>query len=284
MTKLSVLMSARNAEKTIISAVKSALFAMPSNSELLILLDACTDDSLGRVSSIRDKRVRIQVSETRLGINAGRNLLASEAQGEYLGIMDSDDICLPWRFSYSLRKIRHFDAVFGTAIVFGSKLRPFPILPQVPLTLSGESLRLALALSNPLVHSTALLRRSVIASIGGYSDAKSEDYDLWLRMELAGYKMFRTGLPLLCYRFHPLQVSQEANFMKNVMSDKTLSSSLFSLRSQLAKAEFGSPSWNDEIEARLRQRLYSLSPFLKVEHAGLPRFLRKWKNKAISKN
>jgi glycosyltransferase involved in cell wall biosynthesis len=279
---LSVLMSARNSEKTIHAAVSSALFSMPTNSELLVLLDACTDNTYQVVAAIDDPRIRIIESHRRLGINQGRNLLIDESVGDFVAVMDSDDICLPWRFIISTKIVKDFDAVFGTAIVFGSRLRPLPILPQLPISLSGESIKLALALANPIVHSTALIRRSALVKIGGYSKAKSEDYELWIRMLNEGLKLKRLGFPLIGYRFHPSQVSQANDFMEQVNSDSILQESLGKLRMSIAKDYLGESGWSPQVEQRIRKLAYKAKPLLKIEHHGLPRFLRNWKNRAIS--
>lgn len=280
MVYLSVLMSARNAEKTISKAVKSSLAAMPRDSELLVLLDNSQDASLSLLEKISDSRMRLIVSNERLGINKGRNLLLREAAGEYVAIMDADDICLPWRFHVSNSLISRFDAVFGTAIVFGSRLRPFPILPQLPLSLSGETMKLALSLSNPLVHSTAMIRRSSIIDAGGYSDAKSEDYELWIRMQNLGYKLFRSWVPLICYRFHSAQASQEEDFMIQVQSDPKLIHSITQLRDEVSFSVAGRGGWNSSVEASVRRRAYTISPLLRLEHKGLPDFLKRWKKRA----
>jgi len=273
-------MSARNAEKTISKAVKSSLAAMPRDSELLVLLDNSQDASLSLLEKISDSRMRLIVSNERLGINKGRNLLLREAAGEYVAIMDADDICLPWRFHVSNSLISRFDAVFGTAIVFGSRLRPFPILPQLPLSLSGETMKLALSLSNPLVHSTAMIRRSSIIDAGGYSDAKSEDYELWIRMQNLGYKLFRSWVPLICYRFHSAQASQEEDFMIQVQSDPKLIHSITQLRDEVSFSVAGRRGWNLSVEASVRRRAYAMSPLLRLEHKGLPDFLKRWKKRA----
>lgn len=277
-------MSARNAEKTISLAVKSSLVAMPNDSELLVLLDNSEDDSLSILKKTNDPRLRLIISGERLGINKSRNLLLQEAVGEFVAVMDADDVCLPWRFHVSKRLIRRFDAIFGTAIVFGSRLRPFPVIPQLPLSLSGEALKLALSLSNPLVHSTAMIRRSALVCAGGYSEAKSEDYELWVRMQNLGYKLFRSWLPLICYRFHPSQASQAEDFMTQVQLDQNLGHSLTQLRSEIAISLSGKKEWNQSTEESVRRRVYAMCPWLKVEHKGLPEFLKRWKQRALKRS
>jgi GT2 family glycosyltransferase len=257
---------------------------MPQNSELIILLDDCTDNTLSCVNNFKDKRIRTIISKERLGINKSRNFLINESRGEFVAIMDADDVCFPWRFWLSLHQLKSVDAVFGTAIIFGSKLRPIPILPQIPISLSGYPLKLALALANPIVHSTATIRKSTLEALTGYSSAKSEDYDLWLRMQAAGFKMLRSRVPLVAYRFHPSQASQSVNFNSEVAKDQQLRYSLEALRSQIAIELTGHADWTSEVESKVRALAYQSSPFLRLEHAGLPNFLRRWKEKSIQRH
>jgi hypothetical protein len=260
-------MGARNAARTIRKAVVSTLRALPQNSELLVLLDDCSDDSFTVISDIKDLRLKIFQTQTRLGINAGRNFLLEKSGGAQIAIMDADDVCLPWRFSLSQPLLDDYEAVFGTAIIFGAKLRPLPILPQYPIELSGLSMLLALGVSNPLVHSTALMRRETIQSLGGYSDSLSEDYDLWLRMVASGARLKRVRMPLIAYRFHDLQASQAPEFMIKVRESTTLNDSLERARS-VGKARLGSPGLFDLEE--FRHALYENKPYMRLEHKGLP--------------
>ena len=282
-TFLSVLMSARNAERTIRSAVKSTLYAMPADSELLVLLDNSTDDSANVLANIKDKRLRVLFSHERLGINASRNHLAAEAKGPYIGIMDSDDVCLPWRFTEALKKMTKYDAVFSTALVFGARLRPLPFLPQLPLELDPTLSRLMLSLRNPFVHSSAMYRKSDFIRLGGYSKSKSEDYELWLRMVNSGMTLYRNPLPWVAYRFHPSQASQETGFMNQVMSSETLINQVTTLRSRVASELTSADAWSSHVETFVQSLLIRHNSLFKLEFSGLPGFLRSWKQRSIKK-
>lgn len=277
---ISVLMTARNAGGTLRFALRSTLFALPKDAELLLLLDQCSDNSSQVASSISDPRLKVVESDTRLGINKSRNQLLGMARGDYVAILDADDACLPWRFSASLARIGDHDGLFGTAWVFGSTLRPLPLLPQYPIALDSLGLRLALVERNPLVHGTAFIRRKVLIEAGGYSDSKSEDYELWLRLLNAGYSLKRIGLPLILYRFHPTQASQEPGFMQEVLSHPQLQNQLRILRDQVATDLGVGAAWSDAASAMVRSKLNELAPVYRLERAGLPEPLKRWKNKS----
>jgi hypothetical protein len=151
-------------------------------------------------------------------------------------------------------------------------------LPQYPLNLTAEETRLSLCLSNPLVHSTALLSRSHLDALGGYSDSISEDYDLWLRTVNSGGKMARLGIPLIGYRFHAKQLSQTQEFRRDYAHHPSLRNELAMLRSAVS-SELQLEAGCSNLDDKIRRKLYASKPLLKLEHYGLPPILRSWKNK-----
>lgn len=280
--RVSVLVTARNAESTIQASVRSALLALGREDEVIVLLDQCTDETEKRLDAIHDKRVRKVVSETRLGINKSRNALLELSENKLVAVLDADDICLPWRFWISRKMLGSSDLVFGTAIIFGFQLRPLPVLPQYPIALSPRQVELALCLGNPLVHSTMFGRREAIREAGGYSDSLSEDYDLWLRMVAADMSLKRLAIPVILYRFHAGQASQVEGFNATVSSNPTLrESKRKAVDSVLARNGLGSSKSLDS-RAELRSKLYESRPLMRLEHAGLPEPIRRWKNRKKS--
>lgn len=259
---LSVLMPARNAARTINSAVRSALFAMPKDSELIVLLDSCTDSTAEVVSRIRDSRLRVVESAEPLGIVQGRNRLLNLAKADTVAVLDADDICLPWRFRLEKAAIdRGYSMVCSTAIIFGKALRPFPVLPQVPLGMKNDEFKLMLTLSNPVVHSTVMMRRSTVAEVGDYLDVlPGEDYSLWLRLAASPNRMRRLALPTVLYRFHQSQVT--AKFRSEDLSNAKKTFDL--LTANLVKYMGFST-----LKAQRQANLYEKVPLAKLEHQGL---------------
>ena len=259
---LTVVMPAKNAERTIKSAVRSALLAMPANSELLVLLDDCTDSTARVLANIKDSRLRVLDPGGKFGITKARNVLLEEARGKFVGVLDSDDLALPWRFRIQMRQLESgLDFVCGTAIVFGKTLRPVPILPQLPLEIPSAEMPYALVLANPVVHSTVMFRRSLAIDLGGYPGTwPKEDYNLWLKFALKGSLMARSWIPMSLYRFHPAQTTQSSARTW----DPSIQREIDEARETLSK-HLG---FDGSIE-ELRKKTYSTIPLLKVEHFGL---------------
>ncbi len=80
-------------------AIDSILTQTLADFELLILDDCPTDKSVEAVvKSYADKRIIYSRNKKNMGIAAARNKLIDMAKGEYLAVMDHDDLCLPTRF------------------------------------------------------------------------------------------------------------------------------------------------------------------------------------------
>lgn len=235
--QLSVIMPAHNAERTIKTAARSTLMAMPANAELLIFLDACTDRTRQELEAIHDKRLRIIEATNQHGVAAALNALLAQARGRLIARMDSDDICLPWRFRSQLRKIAKTkaDILFGNAVLFGRSLQPFGLLPQFPIRLPPQQGALALLLTNPFVHPSMIGTAAAMKALGGYRETPAEDYDMWLRASLAGMRMERSAGYAILYRVHDNQLTQQAAWKQKLQKDN----SLFKTRADLAHALLG---------------------------------------------
>lgn len=277
MLRISVVITARNAEKTIGRTIRSLLRAMSSSDEILILLDKCSDNTSDSVSKFKDKRIKVFESQTGMGRSSGRNFLIEKSTAEYIAICDADDIALPWRFKLARKYLRKYDAVFGTAIVFGFQLRPLPLLPQVTRTIRPLEMPLELFARNPLVHSTATFKRSIVVELGGYRESEAEEYDLWLRMVNSGKLLFRTALPVALYRFHSSQASQVPGFVERglncrfVIEEQEILSRKLDLEGALSEKK-------KQALSRLRRK--GILSYLEVQ--GLPPMLRKWKDQKKS--
>lgn len=93
--KVSVLMPVYNTkEEYLREAIESILNQTYTNFELVILDDGSTTDIEKVVTSYKDKRIRFHKSPKNLGISLATNKLMDMAKGEFISLMDSDDIAI----------------------------------------------------------------------------------------------------------------------------------------------------------------------------------------------
>ena len=95
---ISVMMPCCNNALFIDAAVQSVLSQQIDEPfELVIVDDASTDDSVERLESINDPRIRIIQNDVNRGISRVRNQLLDEARGRFLTSLDGDDLYIDTR-------------------------------------------------------------------------------------------------------------------------------------------------------------------------------------------
>lgn len=266
--RLSVLMPAHNASRTIFAALSSALLSLPRKSEILVFFDGEMLISKWTNLLLRSKRVRVIRSKTRVGLVSALNRLVSEASGEFVARMDADDIALPFRYVLGLRSVStgKADVAFTQSILFFPKI-PFLFIPQVPFALNQDQANWHLLVRNPFVHSGLVTRRKLLQEVGGYRECVAEDLDLWLRIAASGKTIVRLPWYGLLYRVHSSQISGSRDFEERVNSDPKVSESYWLLAKHLGLANGCSEIHSLSLLAR--EKLLATSQFFRFQEKYL---------------
>lgn len=215
-------MPARNAEKTLALAVISTLFAMGKDDELLVGLHRCTDSSEEILRAFSDARL-VVVSFDGGSLSDVLNHLIDRASGAFIARMDSDDVCLPWRFSYQIPILTKRPG----AIIFSTSLVSWPILkgrsrvlvPQFPTNLSYKIVSFLLPYQCPVMQPTMMVEAKTLLDLSGYRSVGGEDWDLWLRADRQGIPILRAALPTIVYRISPSQLSRDEAYLAEIRDD-----------------------------------------------------------------
>ena len=94
---VSVVMPAYNAERFIAKAIESVLNQTIQDFELIVV-DDCSKDATASIAeeySVRDSRVKLLKNEQNLRVAGTRNRALEVCRGEYVALLDSDDIWYP---------------------------------------------------------------------------------------------------------------------------------------------------------------------------------------------
>lgn len=103
MPKVTFFMPVYNRAHTVRESVDSVLAQTFEDFELLLIDDGSTDDSVAIIEAYDDSRIRLVRHEQNQGIPKTRNEGLREARGEYLAILDSDDLAHPRRLEKQVR-------------------------------------------------------------------------------------------------------------------------------------------------------------------------------------
>lgn len=109
---ITVALSVYNVEPYISSAIDCILAQTFTNFELLCIDDASTDstyDILKRYSEL-DDRIRVIRQDVNKGLSVSRNLAIAEAQGEYLLMLDGDDLFAKDMLEIAYKRAKDTDA------------------------------------------------------------------------------------------------------------------------------------------------------------------------------
>ncbi len=179
--------------------------------EFLLLNDSPEDKTLRcAIESFDDPRILYLENEKNCGISISRNRLIEEARGEYLAVLDHDDICLPERLE---KQVSYLDAHPDVGIVSGfveamstGKVNP-KRYPEMNLDIKRQLLS-----ENCLAHSAMMIRKSTIDATKVRYDPlffPAEDY--MLCVELMRYTQFyNLQEVILRYRDHTENVSHKS--------------------------------------------------------------------------
>ena len=180
--KVSVLMPIyRTKESYLRTAIESILNQTFTDFEFLILDDCPFDDREEIVKSYIDPRIIYLKNETNLGITPSRNKLIELAKGEYLAVMDHDDISLPMRFE---KQVAYLDAHPNVGVV-GCLTKTFPYRLDLCHPEKDEEIKMALTYRCAILHPASMMRKSVLMDNNIRYEKRyspSEDYCMWIRL------------------------------------------------------------------------------------------------------
>jgi hypothetical protein len=219
--RLSVVIPAFNAATTIRSAVRSTLSQTVPVLEVIVVDDGSTDATAAVVSGIDDSRVRL-VSQANGGPSAARNAGIAEARGGWIAFLDSDDLWLP-RYvetaTAALAGAPNPGFAYTDAYVFDAgrgQVKQGSAMDALDPPPPDRASFLAALLRRNFVFTSATVPARVLSALGGYDESLplSEEYDLWLRILVAGFDAVWMGGRLAVYRMHPGQSSHQILAMK----------------------------------------------------------------------
>jgi glycosyltransferase involved in cell wall biosynthesis len=208
---VSVIMPCYNASTTVDEAIETLVKQTLREIEIIAIDDGSTDTTLEslRAWRVRDRRIRI-LERPHEGIIPALNAGLASCKAPLIARMDADDLTHPERLSRQVVFLKeHAEIALVGCLVEGyppRKLREGfrTYINWLNGLITPESIAREIYVESPLAHPSIMMRRSWLDQVGVYEEhGWPEDYDLWLRLHLAGAKLAKVPEVLLSWREHP---------------------------------------------------------------------------------
>ena len=189
---ISVVIPLYNKEKAIIVTLQSVTAQTYTDYEVIIVDDGSTDNSLNvvreRISELNNEKIRV-VHKTNGGVSSARNRGIKEAKGEYIALLDGDDLWEPTFLEEQVKLIHDFPqaAMWGVNTAFINNGKCWKWEQGM-----GEGFRgyvenyFGTSHNDLFCSSSVVIRKKIFENVGYFDEriSSSEDLDMWYRVIL----------------------------------------------------------------------------------------------------
>ncbi len=206
---VTVLMPAYNSERYIHESISSALDQTFTDFELLVI-DDCSNDSTDAIVediAASDERVKLVKLPENLGVAKARNYGVGMAQGQWIALLDSDDLWEPVKLQRQI-ELAQKD---GLDLVYSS----YDLIDESGVSLNRtfvapEHTDYSHMLKDNVIGCSSVLLRSELLSSNPFSaDYYHEDYLLWMTLLRSGIRV--EGLTDVLMHHRQIEDARSAN-------------------------------------------------------------------------
>lgn len=192
-----------NCAATLAEALDSLYAQTCQDFKIILCEDGSSDDTYAVAKQYADAHDNIVLvrNEKNMGLNYTLNHCLEYADTEYCARMDGDDISLPTRFE---KEIKFLDEHPEYAIVT-TPMKHFDEKGVYREGKGGREPKLTdFPKFSPLCHAPCMVRTEAYRAVDGYTVDKKllreEDYHLWIKMYVKGYRGYTLDEPLYMMR------------------------------------------------------------------------------------
>ena len=199
-------------------AIRSVIKQTVVPNQIIIVEDGELTSELEKVIENHKKSFFNDFTIVKLDKNMGRGIASNagieKANNEWIAKMDSDDISKPDRFEIQLKAIQKHPE----AVAIGGQVEEFigtqsNIISKREVPLNPEPIFKFSKYRSPVNNPTVMFKKSVVKKLGGYSNLRFlEDYDLWVKMLTAGFKIVNVPETLVNMRMSDSLYSRRGGF------------------------------------------------------------------------
>ena len=188
-----------NCASTLVEALDSLYAQTFQDFKIILCEDGSTDDTYAVAKGYAEKHDNIVLirNEKNMGLNYTLNRCIEHADTEYCARMDGDDISLPTRFEKEIKFLDEHPefAVVSCPMVYFDESGDYRVGKAKSYPDKNDFVKVT-----PICHAPCMIRTDVLKAVGGYTDdnklRRVEDYHLWLKIYLAGYRFYNLSEPL----------------------------------------------------------------------------------------
>lgn len=213
MSKVSVVIPAYNSMKYLPETLESVLRQTFTDFEVLIIDDGSSDNIMQWASGLTEPRLKL-ISQENQGVSVARNTGITQARGEYIAFLDSDDLWEPTKLEKQVICLDDHPTVglVHTWMVLVDK-QGKSTGRVMPSQAEGDVWK-QLTEKNTIACSSVMVRRCCFETTGVFDRNLrfAEDWDMWIRIASC-YPFAVIKEPLYYYRQLPNSLSKNREVM-----------------------------------------------------------------------
>jgi len=191
---VSVVITAYQSARWLPDTLESVMTQTYTNWEVILVDDGSTDDTVERIEPFRS-RIRY-FHQPNGGLASARNAGLAQARGDYIALLDADDLFEPEKLATQVR-IAQAHPTSGLIVCDGVRFddktgevtsyhllskRVVDAMHDADGTYTARVHRLVIERNPTRCPAVTLIPRAVWEKIGPFNDYLSQDYDYWLRI------------------------------------------------------------------------------------------------------
>lgn len=185
-------------------AMQSILGQTVAPGDVVIVVDGAISDGLNVVLEEFEGKNNVQVVRLprNIGVGAASNRGLEHCKYEFVAKMDADDVAVPNRLELQLAAFERdadLTLVGGQLAEFSGDVKNVVSYRRVP---TGErDIRKFARRRSPFNNQTVMYKKSAVLEMGGYPKLnRAEDYYLYVKLMVNGYKVKNLKDVLVCFR------------------------------------------------------------------------------------
>lgn len=219
-----------NAEKTVVSALRSILKQTYQNLEILIVDNASTDDTLAFLKQFKDPRIKIYKNSKNIGAEKNWSRSIELTRGKYIAIFHADDLYMPNMVQKQVQVFQNNSSI-GAVFTMANRINDCSKLigeDKLPAELKYKSFfyfpEIFLSIlrnGNFLLCPSAMVKSKIYKELVPFNEDKfktSADLDMWLRI-LKKYPIAILDEKLMSRRINDTQGSYATTYLRTEQAD-----------------------------------------------------------------